>query len=790
MITLPEPGPNSDSSEEQARDSSGQDGGVRHPSFSVDTQLFRELGELLVGRDSTALVELIKNAYDADATEVVVYGEALADPVHGHIIITDNGTGMSREEFELDFLRIASRSKSTATRRSSMFQRRFTGEKGIGRLAAHKLSRFVEINSLRWDNSAARSVALSAKSAVSATIDWELVESYPTLESLRGTNAITVVEPTLELPTSPGTTITLRKLRGNWTRSAHSRFLEELQAFGAAPVLSERLPKTVARDPLLFDVPRIRDSADSRGAQFIVKLEGDLAPADDYWQAKAEAATWVLEIDSLSDTNRVRYCVAPTGPPDLATPLAKREESSIPHPSPTTGPFFQARILLRTGRAWEGRIGGIRVFVEGFRLLPYGEPRNDWLALDRDATERSGGRFQNVDQEGAITDSSMGGAGGLNDSLLILPNKHYFGAVFLTQEGSGALRTLVNREGFVPDVSYEHLTNLVRRGIDILTRSRAAATEGEREKRRNERAQRRDQSATATAALRRAIGEASVAARDARRLIAAGSLAAAGERLDEALKQMEGVESASQEMIGHAAMLRVLASVGTQMAAFVHEINGLVGTAESVDHALRRLRRMRGKSRQAEQDELLVSLVRVVGDLRRNLERQASYLVDVVTPDARRRRTRLQFSERFDAAARLVSHPAELAGVKIENGIPATLKSPPMFPAELTTVFSNLLTNAVKAAGKNGRVRATGKRASSMVELRIENTGVAVHPSKGERWFRPFESTTASVDAVLGQGMGLGLSITRSVLAEYGATIRFAEPRPGFSTALELLIPV
>lgn len=38
-------------------------------SFTVDTHVFRELGALLVGRDSTALIELIKNSYDADATE-------------------------------------------------------------------------------------------------------------------------------------------------------------------------------------------------------------------------------------------------------------------------------------------------------------------------------------------------------------------------------------------------------------------------------------------------------------------------------------------------------------------------------------------------------------------------------------------------------------------------------------------------------------------------------------------------------------------------------------------------
>jgi hypothetical protein len=47
-------------------------------SFSVDTHVFRELGELLVGRDSTALLELIKNCYDADATHVVFLAVDLA----------------------------------------------------------------------------------------------------------------------------------------------------------------------------------------------------------------------------------------------------------------------------------------------------------------------------------------------------------------------------------------------------------------------------------------------------------------------------------------------------------------------------------------------------------------------------------------------------------------------------------------------------------------------------------------------------------------------------------------
>src|SRR5438270_11695011 len=80
-------------------------------TFTVDTHLFRELGELLVGRDSTALVELIKNSYDADATVVSVEGVHLDNPQQGRIRITDDGIGMNREAFEGGFLRIASRIK-------------------------------------------------------------------------------------------------------------------------------------------------------------------------------------------------------------------------------------------------------------------------------------------------------------------------------------------------------------------------------------------------------------------------------------------------------------------------------------------------------------------------------------------------------------------------------------------------------------------------------------------------------------------------------------------------------
>jgi len=113
-----------------------------------------------------------------------------------------------------------------------------------------------------------------------------------------------------------------------------------------------------------------------------------------------------------------------------------------------------------------------------------------------------------------------------------------------------------------------------------------------------------------------------------------------------------------------------------------------------------------------------------------------------------------------------------------------------MFPAELTVVFSNLLTNAVKAAGSDGTVLAKARtNADGQVCLVIENTGTSVPVEDSERWFQPFETTTVDTDPVLGQGMGMGLPITRNMLEEYGATISFRKPTIKFETAIEIVFP-
>lgn len=767
--------------------------------FTVDTHLFRELGELLVGRDSTALIEMVKNAYDADATEVTVFGERLNDPDRGRIIVTDNGTGMTSEVFSEGFLRVASRLKRAGDQRSQRFGRRYTGAKGIGRLAAHKLARRLEVTSVPWTEAPS-----ARRELVQAVIDWDKVEALQTLDDIDCSDAITV-KTEASSRSKPGTTIVLTRLRRAWTAEERARFFAEVQSFDAPEFLKQELPNSVLREPVLFSVPRIREPiSESGGDKFRVRLEGDLASGEEYWEVVAQTARWIIEIRASRD-GLVRYGVAPTKKTASENKDAECFTATVPHPTPTIGPFFDARILVRVGalrtrdqRVWASRSSGIRVYLEGFRVLPYGESKDDWLSIDADYTRRrrtldllqdwSGDRalptVERVDRDAP---------------LVFLPHNNYVGAVFLTQADSTSLRALVNREGFVPEAGFDSVVKVVRTGVDLCTRVRAAADFVERKNRRENRSGdaptllpesegSMGEGRASPQHLRESIGCAAELVRKAGALLSAGDVGGAKRMVDDASPYLGTVQHAAEEVIGEHALMRVVASVGTQMAAFVHEVNTLLGSARTIEAAMGDVL-SEGSLSRSHRKKLTATLT-AVADLRRGLERQASYLTDILTPDARRRRSRQRIAERFDAAGSLVAQQAERRGIRIINEIDPTMRTPPMFAAEITAVFANLLTNAIKAAGGGGVVRATARPDSEGgVRVRLENTGVAVELSHAERWFRPYESTTVDVSPVLGQGMGLGLPITRSVLTDYGAEIRFVKPSSKYATAVEIAFP-
>lgn len=757
--------------------------------FTVDTHIFRELGQLLVGRDSTALVELIKNSYDADASVVSVYGEQLDSPDGGIITVVDDGTGIALDEFANSFLRIASRTKTEGERRSRRFGRRYTGAKGIGRLAAHKLARVLEVDSDPW-----REGRNGDLRGVHARIDWDAVEEYETLEDVAATNAVSLEGRDGQRRAKPGTRITLRRLRRRWTADERGRFMAEVQTFEPSRILVDRVPESVAAGPMLLEQLSIRDIS-HKDPGFRVSLEGDFESGDQYWPSLAQTSAWIIEIDAKPGESLVNYLITPTKRTQRQYPEAEKHRFTVEHPDRLAGPFFQARIFVLEGgiktlgseaRTWARQAAGIRVYMEGFRVLPYGEPKNDWLDIDADYTDRRRKLpwIAEEPEEIGYEDRNVG--------LTLLRNESYFGAICLTEAHAATLRILVNREGFEPSEGFQNLVQLVRAGTDLSVRVRAATSRGSRLERRERRAvgaaQPGSGQMTSRQLIQGSLEKVTTFTATARQFAEIGELDRATNAITSALSEFEVVRRESEELISEDAMIRILASVGTQLSAFTHEVNGLLAMVQSIDGVLKRIRERPSIPREIRQD--LARLHSITSDLRRALEFQASYLVAVVAPDARRRRARQILADRFDAATRLVEHSAQARTIDISNDIPDDLKSPPMFQAETVAVFSNLLTNAVKAAGDGGRIRASGRQLSDgKTGIRIENTGVSVDLALGEKWFRPFQSTTTEVDPVLGQGLGLGLPITRSILEEYGATIQFVPSGEDFATAVEIEFP-
>lgn len=780
--------------------------------FSVDTHLFRELGELLVGRDSTALMELIKNAYDADATEVVVRGERLRH-ADGFIVVSDNGVGMTPEVFKGAFLRIAGRYKEKGSRHSPKFGRRYTGAKGVGRLSAHKLARRLIIRSVPQDFN----VSNDPLRGVRATIDWQKVEDdYETLEEARKGLDVRTFEPENGQPR--GTELRLENLRQQWTAQSLTNFVTQVSSCTPPRELISGPPLTLFSPDILLDDLVISSRADNDPG-FRIKFEGDLDAGEDLWPQLLEQTDWLVEISA--DSDGVRFNIQPSQAQMKSLEDARDYQLRRDHPDPENGPFFTARIYARVGqvrgigsrtsslRKFARTSRGVRVYVEGFRVLPYGDVGDDWLNLDRDYARRQ----REFDIALDVTSSAI-----LEpvekETFFTQGNDQYAGAIFMTGEGSSALRPVVNREGFVQDAAFEVLRELVRNGVDLLTRVRASHGRATSQKRLDDMKDglKGDANSKAAPSNERPSGQdpqpknsrptppdtsgvenddltlpISVTRRELRSLQAElGSNPEASPRLELIEKAIDYIEEAQRGDDGRAT-LQILAGVGLQLAAFVHDINGILGLAQSIRTLAETARREEDPARRR---ALLRDLETAADELVQSLSRQSSYLVEVVGPDARRRRRRLAYSQAIGPSLRLLTNSISDRGIEVLQQIDSSAKTPPIFPAEITIIVTNILTNAIKAAGEKGRilVRAEPGENDGLV-LRVENTGARVDLQASERWFRPFESTTTDVDMVLGQGMGMGLPIVRRLISEYNGSVRFVAPSVEFVSAIEVRIP-
>lgn len=395
-------------------------------AFQPRARLLKLIGAELISDDVVAVTELVKNAYDADANEVVIRFESVGE-AGGRIIVSDDGHGMDRDALLGGWMEPAGSTKRGEERKVSPRGRWMLGEKGLGRFSADKLGRHLELISRRTGSAA----------EVRATFDWDQFDTDTAM--LGEVKNRWEIRPA-EILKKPGTILIISGLRAAWTERMFRR-------------LSTRLA-------------RLRSPFQSRDP-FSIRIE-----SDDFPEYSRELSSGYL------DASPYRVDVRFDGQDTLEVHLNDERLTLVPWTGPalTCGPMrvrlnafdLETEAIARVGprmevRAWLREWSGISIYRDGFRVWPYGEPHDDWLRLD---------------------------ARRVNNPVVCLSNNQIVGFVELSQKENPELRDQTNREGLIHNQAYEDLRRFMHFVLQLLEAERQAIRHPEgrehRSKRRSE----------------------------------------------------------------------------------------------------------------------------------------------------------------------------------------------------------------------------------------------------------------------------------------------------------------
>ena len=783
--------------------------------FSVDSSLLVQLGQQLVAKPSVALAELVKNAYDADATQVRIRMQNV-DVSGGTISIEDDGHGMTFEEIQSNWMRIATTSKHDNPE-SRRYRRPVTGAKGIGRLAAWRLGTLVTLDSVAYRSEEPQ------KERVFVIFDWSDFATGMDIASIPVEYERTLVPE--DYPT--GVILSIENARDAWTEkevASLKRDLLSLQSPFPELVRQADVQKGSTDPGFALDI----EIGESEGLE---SFSGDLL--DEIlslslmhltgWVDGDGTAHYQLQMRNQDDLYSLTDEIEDYG--DL-----QNVKFQLYYFSERAIDFSNSIMGVRDFRSRMKRASGVRVYLDGFRVFPFGEDGDDWLGLDYYASQnvdmakyvRMPDSIQQMNDQARLDAKE---AGGSHRPFLLIPrNRQVLGAVFISQtrehEPLGdKINIKTSREGLVENRAYDKLVRFLQGGIYWLTIKHFASTIKERaeaQKNHEPRTESRRSVPAIIEGVRTEIKSLTVELATAFTISDASGKSAAHivpdvepEVVERVLKHIEEgianpikvvLESANEELreasqqasqdiedtISYMAMLRLLASAGTSLMLMQHQIQALVDQVNFVGHSLRELRVEIPETIGQRYDEI----VRDVGTWHDLVTEQLSQLSFILSPENRQRRRRHALREVTENVRKSLSYYMKRNHVEFVNDVPADLRTPSVYRAELYTVLLNILTNALKAVDHQPerKISVIADRLDNQLRIRMLNTGKRISPRMRERAFEPFESDSVP-NPTLGAGTGLGLAVVRDTVAFYDGDAQFIDVEPPWQTGIEITIP-
>lgn len=727
-------------------------------AFDVEARLLQELGERLVASAEVALLELVKNASDAEASycklTLTQRGQA------GALVVTDDGNGMSAADFRDRWMRIATSGKRDP--RTPKYQRAVTGQKGIGRFAIRFLGGALKLRSV-CDTPQGRTV-------LEAVFDWRRLDRAVTLSKAQVPYRISRAESNETL----GTTLTVWRLKHDLVAAVDKHLL--------TAVLKVAKP-TSSFDPGPFKHDRAKGPFGDPG--YSVLFEGFPALEDqdsDLARGVIEHAWARLTVSLVKQT--LHYTVRFNGSDEvheLSLPFVNHIRSGLHADiafTPKRKDAFLGIPLLRN-RIWDWmkENSGVGIIDNGFRIRPYGFKDDDWLFLNQDgAHNRRDWRTDIAKQYFPITEVARARPK-LNPALNLPTGYQVIGAVFVSSRTSddpeeADLVPAMDRQGFLVNDGYLRMVEAVRGGLELL-----AHLDKQRQLRAEEEAAERSRSA-----LRSDLAKTAESFKNDLRLAPEERAALVqhySQLATRLTKQEEYDRNARQR-------LEIAAGLGVVAGFMTHEAERLFLALDDVLEEMR------------EHLERIPSLTGALARIRQSRDQLDGYISYTRLFIDSLRSGEVKPFEALGQIEWVVEHfrsiPAS-RGITTEIDCADDVMVPPIPVAMYSAIILNLYSNATKAilARQSDALEPTvlisAWNDARFHHLTVQDTGIGITDDMRERIWDPFYTTTSRTNSPLGTGMGLGLPLVRDLVSRADGKAQVAQPTPGFVTCIHIQIP-
>ena len=396
--------------------------------FNISARTARLIGMENFANAEGAIIELVKNAYDADAEVCVVVADIRENRTESKLFIIDNGSGMTKETILRHWMTIGTDDK-LVNAKTNIKKRVKSGAKGIGRFALNRLGKTAEMITFTLDNE---------KIGYKWSVDWSKFENAETLSEITATiNECNVDDAIIwfeangldKLPIAremnfsafKGTALCVSGLKDLWTDEKLCELLNNLEmlipehmqsAFVLYLYKMQDLTWCGKVNPTEYTDYDYKVSANFDGVKnidlTIERNELNVSLLETKYAKVFERKAMQIFPYRLEDFHKKniekKISVSDFVSEELLSRIGKfsftfffiKNTSSDDKEREGTKKYPYNQINSAARKSWLTKFGGVRIFRDDFRVRPYGEDGNDWLLLGRRQAQSPGGAGQKI----------------------------------------------------------------------------------------------------------------------------------------------------------------------------------------------------------------------------------------------------------------------------------------------------------------------------------------------------------------------------------------------------------